>query len=141
MIRSLDRFTRNIYPGVFCAAVILLLTGLPGSFLPKPKTIIGLDKLAHLLMYFAFAYITLWGYRKPYQDRDKAYRRKALIITLTVGLAYGALTEIMQEAFIPGRVGSLYDWFADAVGTLLGVLFFYFFNQNRNKLKNESFHK
>lgn len=141
MTSSLDRFTRNSYPGVICAAVILLLTGLPGSFLPKQKPIFGLDKIAHLLMYLGFAFLCLWGYRKPYRENGKPYRRKALWITLAIGIVYGALTEIMQEALIPGRVGSVYDWIADLLGAVLGVCFFAFFNQNRNKLKNESFYK
>lgn len=141
MTRFLNRFTRNSYPGVACAAVILLLTGLPGSFLPKAKPIIGLDKVAHLLMYLGFAFVCLWGYRKPYREKGKAYRRKAIILTIVIGIVYGAVTEIMQETLIPGRVGSVYDWIADVIGTLLGTLFFYFFSQNRNKLKNETFHK
>lgn len=105
----------------------------------KPR--IGLDKIAHLIMYFGFAYVTLWGYRKPYQEHNKRFKIKALTTTLIISIAFGALTEIMQEALIPGRTGSLYDWIADVIGGLLGVTFFYFFNRNRNKLKNEAFCK
>ncbi len=141
MIRSLERFTRNSYPGVACAVIILLLTGLPGSYLPKAKPLIGLDKLAHLIMYLGFAFITLWGYRQPYQEQGKAYQRKAIMITLAISLAFGALTEVMQHTLIPGRVGSLYDWIADAIGSLIGAVFFYFFFRNRNNLKNQAFCK
>lgn len=141
MIRSLERFTRNSYPGVACAVIILLLTGLPGSYLPKAKPLIGLDKLAHLVMYLGFTFITLWGYRKPYQDNGRAYQNKAMAVTLTLSLAFGALTEIMQHTLIPGRVGSLYDWIADAIGSLIGIIIFYFFYRNRNNLKKEAFCK
>ncbi len=141
MIRSLERFTRNSYPGVACAVIILLLTGLPGSYLPKAKPLIGLDKLAHLIMYLGFAFITLWGYRQAYQEQGKAYQRKAIMITLAISLAFGALTEVMQHTLIPGRVGSLYDWIADAIGSLIGAVFFYFFFRNRNNLKNQAFCK
>jgi VanZ family protein len=121
--------------------IILLLTGLPGSYLPKAKPLIGLDKLAHLIMYLGFAFITLWGYRQPYQEQGKAYQRKAIMITLAISLAFGALTEVMQHTLIPGRVGSLYDWIADAIGSLIGAVFFYFFFRNRNNLKNQAFCK
>ena len=141
MIRSLEKYTRNIYPGVFCAVVILLLTGLPGSYLPKTKPVIGLDKIAHLIMYFGFTFLSLWGYRKPYQDKGFPFQKKAIIIALLISIAFGALTEVMQENFIPGRVGSLFDWIADTIGSLLGALFFHFFHRNRNKLKNEAFCK
>lgn len=141
MISSLDRFTRNSYPGVFCAAVILLLTGLPGSLLPKVKPVIGMDKVAHLMMYLVFAFVTLWGYRKPFGENGRAYRRKAAWLTLAISVAFGALTEVMQETLIPGRIGSVYDWMADTLGAAIGVCFYCFFNQNRNKLKNDAFCK
>ena len=141
MIRSLEKFTRNSYPGVICAALILLLTGLPGSCLPHTKPSLGLDKIAHLIMYCGFAYATLWGYRKPYQEKDRGFRIRALTITLILSVAFGALTEIMQENLIPGRVGSVFDWIADVIGSIIGIGFFYFFHRNRNKLKNEAFCK
>ena len=141
MILPLERFTRNSYPGVFCAAVILLLTGLPGSLLPRVKPVLGVDKVVHLFMYLGFAFLCLWGYRKPYQERETAYRRRACWLTLAIGLGYGALTEVMQEYLVPGRVGSVYDWLADMIGSVIGVLLFDFFFQKGNKLKNESFRK
>ena len=137
----MERFTRNSYPGVLCAAVILLLTGLPGSYLPKVKPILGLDKLVHLLMYFGFAFITLWGYRKPYNDNGQAYRKKAIWLVFSISIVFGAITEIMQETLIPLRTGSIYDWIADAIGSLLGVAIYYFFHRSRNNLQNQSFCK
>lgn len=134
----MDRFTRNSYPGVLCAAVILLLTGLPGSYFPHVKPAIGLDKVVHLIMYAGFTFITLWGYRKNYQENGKEYQRKALWIVLAIGIAYGALTEVMQETLIPSRTGSVYDWLADLIGSVFGVFLFYFFYRNGNKLKNGS---
>lgn len=137
----MDRFTRNSFPGVLCALAILVLTGLPGSCFPKVKPIMGIDKVAHLLMYLAFAFITLWGYRKPYQEKGGNYRRKALWLTLAIAIVFGALTEIMQETLVPSRIGSIYDWIADIIGSIIGVTAYYFFYRNRNNLKNESLHK
>lgn len=138
---SLKRFTRNSYPGVLCAAVILLLTGLPGSCLPKVKPVLGADKIIHLLMYAGFAFATLWGYREHFQRNGERYRRKACWITLIIGIAYGALTEIMQELFIPGRVGNVYDWVADVIGSVIGVVLAYFLLRDGNNLRNETFCK
>lgn len=121
--------------------MILVLTGLPGSLLPRVKPIIGADKVIHLLMYMGFTFITLWGYRKPYGENGKAYRNKALWITLAIGIAYGALTEVMQETLIPLRTGNIYDWIADVLGSIIGVIVFYFFHRNGNNLQNDSFHK
>ena len=121
--------------------MILLLTGLPGSYLPKVKPIIGIDKIVHLLMYLGFAYATLWGYRKPYKEKGKVYRRNLLWLTVGISIAFGALTEIMQETLIPGRVGSVFDWIADLLGSIIGVIFFYFFHRDGNKLENAAYYK
>ena len=137
----LERFTRNSYPGVLCALVILVLTGLPGSFLPHVKPVFGVDKVVHLLMYAGFVFAMLWGYRKPFTENGKAFRRKALWITLIIGIMYGILTEIMQETLVPGRTGSVYDWLADVIGCILGAIIAYFLLHDRNNLKNEALHK
>lgn len=121
--------------------VVLLLTGLPGSCLPKVKPTIGVDKIAHLLMYAVFAFATIWGYRKPFQERNASYRRKACWLTLGISIVFGGLTEIMQEAWIPGRIGNVYDWIADIIGSVIGVIVFYFLFRKRNNLQNESFCK
>ena len=131
MTSSLDRFTRNSYPGVICAAVILLLTGLPGSFLPKQKPIFGLDKIAPLLMYLGFAFLCLWGYRKQFISNGKEYKKRAMHIALVVSIAYGGLTELMQEYLVPLRIGDWRDFIADCIGTLLGVTFFYLFYRHK----------
>ena len=137
----MDRFTRNSYPGILCAAVILLLTGLPGSCFPHVKPVIGLDKVVHIIMYAGFTFVSLWGYREPFRERGRAYRRKALWIAIVLGIAYGALTEIMQETLIPTRTGSLYDWIADTLGSILGAIFAQFFLRGRNNLKNATLDK
>lgn len=137
----MNRFTRNSYPGILCAAVILLLTGLPGSYFPHVKPIIGIDKVIHMLMYAIFTFAIIWGYREAFRERGKAYRKKLLWITLGIGVAYGGLTEIMQETLIPSRTGSVYDWIADIIGSLFGAIIAYFFIHDRNNLKNETLDK
>ena len=137
----MKRFTRNSYPGILCAAVILLLTGLPGSYFPHVKPVIGMDKVAHLLMYAGFTFISLWGYREPFVEKGSVYRKKAVWIAIVIGITYGALTEIMQETLIPSRTGSVYDWIADLVGSVLGAIIAYFFLCRRNNLKNASLDK
>ena len=92
-------------------------------------------------MYLGFAFITLWGYRKPYCDNGQAYRKKAIGLVFIISIVFGALTEVMQEYLIPTRTGSVYDWIADVIGSLLGVTIYYFFYRSRNNLQNQSFCK
>jgi len=124
----LERLTRNSIPGILCGIIILILTGLPGSLFPRVKPAIGLDKVAHILMYAGFAYACLWGYRKQFVSNGLAYKKRAILLTVIISIAYGGLTEIMQETItLLRRSGDWRDLIADAIGTALGVLVFYLF--------------
>ena len=128
LVNLLERLTRNSIPGILCGIVILILTGLPGSLFPRVKPAIGLDKVAHILMYAGFAFACLWGYRKQFVSNGLAYQKRAMLLTIIISIAYGGLTEIMQETItVLHRSGDWRDLIADAIGTVLGVLVFYLF--------------
>ena len=78
-------------------------------------------------MYAGFAFACLWGYRKQYVSNDEAYRKKAILLAVIISIAYGGLTEIMQEYLIPYRTGDWLDFLADSIGTIVGALVFYLF--------------
>ena len=126
-VKPLERLTRNSIPGILCGIVILILTGLPGSLFPRVKPIVGIDKVVHMLMYAGFAFACLWGYREQFVSNGSAYRKKAILLTLIISIAYGGLTEIMQEYLVPKRTGDWIDFLADSIGTGIGVLIFYLF--------------
>ena len=126
-VNPLERLTRNSYPGILCGIVILILTGLPGSCFPRVKPAIGLDKVVHVIMYTAFAFLCLWGYRKQFISNGIQYRKKAIILAIIISIAYGGLTEIIQENLVPSRTGDWFDFLADSVGAGIGALFFYLF--------------
>ena len=124
----MERLTRNSIPGILCGIVILILTGLPGSLFPRVKPTIGLDKVAHILMYAGFAFACLWAYRKQFVSNGLSYQKRAIILTILISIAYGGLTEIMQETItVLHRSGDWRDLIADSIGTGLGVLIFYLF--------------
>ena len=127
----MERLTRNSIPGILCGIIILILTGLPGSLFPRVKPVVGIDKVVHLLMYAGFAFACLWGYRKQFVSNGSAYRKKAIILALVISIAYGGLTEIMQEYLVPKRTGDWMDFLADSIGTLFGVLVFYLFFRHK----------
>ena len=124
----MERLTRNSIPGILCGIVILILTGLPGSLFPRVKPALGLDKVAHVIMYAGFAFACLWGYRKQFVSNGLAYQKRAIFLTILISIAYGGLTEIMQETItVLHRSGDWRDLIADSIGTGLGVLIFYLF--------------
>ncbi|MCR5658384.1 MAG: VanZ family protein [Bacteroidales bacterium] len=99
--------------------------------MPRVKPIVGIDKVVHLCMYAGFAFLCLWGYRKQFISNGKEYKKRALHIALVVSIAYGGLTELMQEYLVPLRIGDWRDFIADCIGTLLGVTFFYLFYRHK----------
>ena len=130
-VNLLERLTRNSFPGILCGIGILILTGLPGTYLPHVKPVIGLDKVVHILMYAGFAFLCLWGYRQQYVDNGKAYQKRAILLAIIISFAYGGLTEIMQEFLVPSRTGDWIDFLADGIGTCLGGLIFYLFYRHK----------
>ena len=114
-----------------CGIIILVLTGLPGSCFPRVKPVVGIDKVVHLLMYAAFAFLCLWGYRKQFFSNGIEYQKRALLLAVVISIAYGGLTEIMQEYLVPKRTGDWVDFAADAIGTLVGVGIFYLFYREK----------
>lgn len=105
----------------------MILTGLPGSCFPTVKTFwqwLGPDKIVHLLMFGTLAFLIPFGYRYDYIRRDIAYGKRLLWLSLLIAAAYGGLTELLQRYVFIGRSGSLYDFYADVIGCVLGVFIF-----------------
>ena len=130
-VNPLERLTRNSYPGILCGIVILILTGIPGSAFPRVKPIVGVDKVVHVFMYATFAFLCLWGYRKQFIDKGMAYRKRALLLAIIISIAYGGITELMQEHLVPSRTGDWFDFLADSIGTCLGIYVFHHFYRHK----------
>lgn len=126
-VNPLERLTRNSYPGILCGIIILILTGLPGSLFPSVKPALGIDKVVHIIMYAGFTYACLWGYRKQFVSKSIADKKKAILLAAIISVAYGGLTELMQEYLVPKRTGDWFDYLADCIGTVIGALVFYLF--------------
>ena len=105
----------------------MILCGLPGSYFPNVRNFwewLGPDKLVHLLMFAILAFSIIFGYRDEYCQREKPYRVKLQLITLTISIVYAAITELMQLYVFIGRFGSVYDFLADVIGCVLGIFVF-----------------
>lgn len=130
------RLSEKFYPGLICAAFIMLLMGLPGRYFPTVVSFwewIGPDKIVHLLLFGLFSYLTLWGYRKQLLSVNSSSQIKALLFVLFLTISYGALTELMQKYVFVNRYGSYFDFLADSIGCVLGVIAFYFYLKKKIK--------
>jgi VanZ family protein len=102
-------------PGPLTAAGIWALSS--QSTLPRPKGILGYDKLQHLLAYAVLAAaLGLWISPAFWKRRPRA----ALCIVSLIGAVYGVIDEIHQY-FVPGRDCNIWDWLADALGAGIGA--------------------
>jgi VanZ family protein len=96
------------------AALILGLSSiqkLPGT--PTP------DKINHFVEYFLFAFL-LW--RALTGGRIAGFSWSRVGIVILVCGTFGLLDEYYQS-FIPGRVSSILDWYADIAGIFAMITF------------------
>jgi VanZ family protein len=102
-------------PALLVAGAIWFLSS--QSVLPKPKGILGFDKLQHLLAYAVLAgAAALWTSRETWKRRGF----RVLLYTALAASAYGLIDEIHQY-FVPGRNCNFWDWLADALGAFCGA--------------------
>ncbi|MDR1863667.1 MAG: VanZ family protein [Treponema sp.] len=102
-------------PAPLIAGLIWVLSS--QSSLPQPEGVFGLDKAEHFLAYAVLAAAAgLWI--APASRRRRAWGRFFLIAGIAA--AYGLIDEVHQ-AFVPGRDCGVWDWIADALGSVAGA--------------------
>ncbi len=132
----MKRLSESFYPGLICASIIMVLMGLPGKYFP---TVISFwdwltpDKIVHLILFAVLSFLSLWGYRKILFDPNYKDRKKIIITISLISIAYGGLTELMQKYVFINRYGSIFDFIADTIGCILGIIFFLFIVQKKLK--------
>jgi len=117
---------KKLWPPIVWALLILLLTGIPGNYVPETISFLDWaspDKVVHFILFGGQTFLILFAFRDNL--RDKKTRRKLVITAITIGVAYGLLTEILQAYVFIGRDGNLFDFIADFLGAILGFLAFY----------------
>ena len=106
-VRQVPRYMPQVF--FVGLALVTILSLIPGTSMPQAFQF--WDKAQHSL-----AYVTLsiaGGLAFP-------QRMKLVFMGL---LAHGAVVEIMQSALTTTRFGDVFDWFADAIGIVVGLAF------------------
>lgn len=106
--------SRRWLPPTLWAALILILTSIPGSHIPVPP-LRNLDKIVHLAIYGVLGWLTARAWMNG--SRVTA----AAVLALAAISLFGALDEWHQQ-FIPQRSMDLLDWAADTTGATIGTL-------------------
>lgn len=112
--RSTRKFLVYHLPVILYAAAVLAVSSLPGLQPPDVK-VVALDKLAHLLEYAIFSFLT---YRSFCRWELRLVSRHAFGFSALFLSLFAAFDEIFQR-FIPGRSSEVWDVLADLLGALL----------------------
>lgn len=91
------------------------------------------DKINHFVAYFILA--VLLNLALIYQRKSKLLFEKAQIAAILICLFYGTVDELHQM-LVPGRFAEVWDWIANALGSVSGVLVInYLINRLRYRLE------
>tara|TARA_Y100001954_G_C15713373_1_gene554230 strand:+ start:572 stop:964 length:393 start_codon:yes stop_codon:yes gene_type:complete len=122
---------RHFIPGIFWGVIILVLSGMPGSYIPEVQSYLDWlepDKLVHVLMYAAFVFLCLYGI---YKNRAKSLLKHQYYVILGIGIAFGGLTEVLQKHLFIGRNGNIFDFYADILGCLIGLIIYLVYQRKK----------
>lgn len=78
------------------------------------------DKFWHTMMYVGLAFVLTGGL-----IADKHRSWGYAVVAWAIATGYGGLMELLQEWCTVSRTGDLYDWYADMLGALAGVVSVY----------------
>ncbi len=123
---------KKFLPGIAWFFIIMVLTCLPGSDLPKIGWLnkIHFDKWVHVGMFTILVFLFSLPFFKSHLSLAKKINY-FLWITITASF-WGLAIEFIQKYFVVGRSFDLLDWAADSAGALIS--FFYC----RNRIEKAS---
>lgn len=118
---SLQAFQPKIYQRLaICWLILISLASSIPHLNIATNTIIGADKLIHLGVFAVLAYLIFGALRQMINHIDiKIF----IILVLLITVSFGFIDEYHQS-FVAGRIFSLWDWLADAIGGIIGVVSF-----------------
>ena len=113
---------RRWLPPLLWAGVILFVTSLPGSAVPRQLG--PYDKIVHF---------TIYGLLAVLLSRDLVQvttRWAAALVAIAIAVTFAAADE-WHQGFIPGRAPDVADWRADSIGAAGGALLFALYGRMR----------
>ena len=114
---------RKLWPAVAWALLILLLTGVPGSYFPKVTSFwewLSPDKAVHVFIFGVQTFLLLRAFHEQYLSSKNRFIYRSAILSVTI--LFALLTEVLQAYVFIGRNGNVYDFIADVVGVGVGLL-------------------
>lgn len=106
------------------ASLILVLSSIPGGSMPSYSwmAMLSFDKFAHAFVYSILVFLFIM--ELSVKAQKYATSRNIIIFAFLIGTLYGGLIELMQENLFVDRKADLFDFLANMVGGLLGIVFY-----------------
>jgi VanZ family protein len=114
---------KSFFPVTIWMLIILVISGYPGNYVPKVP-IWQFDKLVHSGVYSVLSICLIIAFYKQYNKENNRF--KASILIIFIGIFYGGFMEILQHYIFINRSGNWYDFIANTVGTILGIIIYPF---------------
>lgn len=110
-------------PALIWLIIIVVLSGYPGRNLPKAP-FDEFDKLVHLAIYALLSFLSALGFSK--QPNSSLLSNKLQnFFSISFSVVMGGLIELLQEYVFINRYGDWYDFIANSLGAVCGVIGFY----------------
>ena len=117
------------WKSIVWTAIIILATTLPSNSIPKSSLleIPHFDKIVHFGLFFVLAMFIIS--EQNTLRLQGGLTRKAIILALSFTMAYGLIIEFLQYFLLPTRSGSLFDFLANTLGSIVAVVLYRFVNR------------
>jgi len=116
-----NKFRINKLPAFFWLLIITILSIYPGNKIPAPP-FFQVDKFVHVFMYAPLSFLLIIAFFKQYNALES--RLKVSILIILFAVFFGGIMEILQHYILINRSGNIYDFTANTIGAILGVLSF-----------------
>ena len=122
---------RYFWPAYLWGVIVLFLIGLPGNdfpSLPGYWDALYPDKIVHMGLFGML--ILLLSVGSYYKAGKVALSKKLIFTYLVVVIALGGITELLQKWVFVGRSCDIKDFYADVVGVIFALLFYFVIFEN-----------
>ena len=126
-------FIKSFWPAIIWGIFIFIMSAFPGDDIPK-SFIINIpfvDKIIHFFLYFLLVILILLGSSR--KSKTTLTIRKFLF-AFFISLLYGILLELLQDLVFIMRGADLLDIAANAAGSFIGLLTFYYIKEHKVKI-------
>jgi hypothetical protein len=116
---------RYFWPAILWGIIVLILTGLPGNDFPSISSFwedLHPDKIIHMGMFGMLMLLLAAG--SYYKGGKLPISKNLIYIYLAITILMGGTTELLQKWVFIGRSCDIMDFFADAIGIFLALLFY-----------------